>query len=122
MVELLREVRARFGCGKTAAEQAYKRCNEIMQTEWSSPERKKAAETMVLRKFAEIAETAERRGELRVASATWDRYRRMAGLGAADRMEHSGDAALLDAMANVSDDKLAELLASMGINASEHED
>lgn len=84
--EMLKEVRAAFECGKTAAEKAIQRAYEILRETWADP----ALSDRIAHKYMAIVEGAERAGEFRAARAALDSLRRHLGLGAPDRVEHSG--------------------------------
>lgn len=119
---LEQEIRERFQCGKTAAEQAVKRYHEILRDEWNDPKREQELRSTIERRYEEIAETATRRGELRAARAALDSLVRLRGLAAPEKIEHSGSIALPQKLGNMPDAQLAELLKSMGISLDETPD
>jgi hypothetical protein len=103
------EVREKFGCGKTASEQAVKRAYEILRQQWDDPERKRRIAAMLEEKYMSWLEDAERRGERRTARLIADSLARLRGV-TTDRHELVVTTAKPD-LAPLSDEQLA--LASM---------
>lgn len=85
--EMLRATRKHFECGKTAGEQAIKRCYELMK--------ERTAELVsrfwdaYVSDSLEDAENARNRGDLRAANKIRTDLATKLGLGAPERIEHT---------------------------------
>ena len=107
--EMVKEVRRTFECGKTAGEKAIERAYEILRVTWSDP----ALSDRIAHKYMSIVEAAEKAGEFRAARAALDSLRRHLGLGAPDRVEHSGGLEIKqEAVEDMTDEEL-RLIARM---------
>lgn len=89
---MIREVRERFECGKTAAEQAIKVARQLLRRDWDDAEAKAELAGLIEAKYLELAERAAAEpgsaGAVR-AARIMDMLARLRGL-TVDRVEHSG--------------------------------
>lgn len=85
--EMCNEVRRTFECGKTAGEKAIQRAYEILNSTWSDPRLADRISSHYMAAF----ELAQSQNDPRSMVRAMDSMRRHLGLGAPDRVEHSGD-------------------------------
>lgn len=85
--EMVREVQRQFECGKTAGEQAIKHAYTLLKELWSRPELVDRIANHYLAAF----ELAQTQNNPRSMVRALDSLRRHLGLGAPDRIEHSGE-------------------------------
>lgn len=107
-LQMVPEIRRKFECGKTAAEQAIKRAYEMMREEWAD---KESIADRIAARFFHLSEKAEAKGDLNAAIRALDSLRRHRGVGAPDRVEHSGE--VVHDMTGVSEDALLAIYSDI---------
>lgn len=85
--QMKKEIQKRFECGENAAEQAIKRAYEILREAWSDAP---AVADKITARYYALSESAERAGDHAAAIRAMTELRKHLGIGAADRVEHSG--------------------------------
>lgn len=115
--QMMKEIRNRFECGKTAAEQAIKLARSLLRKDWDDIEQKQELAGLLQAKYLELAERAAAEpgsaGAVRAARIL-EMLAKLRGLSAPDQVEHSGtiDVGKRE-MADLTDAQLAAL-AAMG--------
>jgi hypothetical protein len=99
-------IRKHFECGQSAAEQAHRRAREILSERASDPKRTEHLREWVEKQYLELAERAEKRGDLGEKRKTLDSLARLRGLSAPEQIEIK-DTTDLAPMDDMTDEELA---------------
>lgn len=104
----IREVRKQFECGQSVAEQTIKRAREILRERSADPERTERLREFVEEQYLELAERAERRGDLGEKRKVLDSLTRLRGLAAPEQIEVK-DVTEVAPMDDLTDEEIAAL-------------